>query len=177
MDEIEVPMEKVQEDIHHQIHHSDQSSGFMMKGALLSAILAVLAAIGALNAGKHANEAMIDQLSASDSWAYYQAKGIKASITEIKLALNAENTEATKQKIEEYKKQQEETKLEAEKKQNESREHLRKHEALASSVTFFQIAIALTAISVLTKKRRFMSLSLVLGIVGIIMMVRGFFFV
>ncbi len=177
MEEIEVPIEKLQEDIHHQIQHSGDSSGFMMKGALLSAILAVFAAISALMAGHYSNEALVEQLSASDSWAYYQAKGIKSSITEIKMMVSPKDSESLQNKLEEYKKQQEEIKLEAEAKQVESRHHLTMHQALASAVTFFQIAIALTAISVLTKKRRFMSLSLALGIIGALMMARGLFLV
>ncbi len=173
MEEIEVPIEKLQEDMHHQIEHSHDSTGFMMKGALLSAILAVFAAISALMAGHYSNEALVEQLSASDSWAYYQAKGIKSSITEIKMMVSPKDAESLKEKMGEYKQQQEEIKKEAEEKQAESRHHLTKHQALASAVTFFQIAIALTAISVLTKKRRFMSISMVLGIIGAMMMARG----
>ena len=173
MEEIEIPIEKLQEDIHHEIEHGHDSTGFMMKGALLSAVLAVFAAICALMAGHYSNEALIEQLSASNAWAYYQAKGIKSSITEIKLMVSPKDAEPLKEKMAEYKQQQEEIKKEAEEKQEESRHHLSKHQALASAVTFFQIAIALTAISVLTRKRRFMGGSLVLGIIGALMMARG----
>jgi heme/copper-type cytochrome/quinol oxidase subunit 4 len=173
MTEIEVPMEKVQEDILHQAQHSHDNSNFMMKGALLSAILAVLAAISALMAGHFANEAMLEQLKSSDAWSYYQAKGIKASIAEIKQLVNPKDSESLQAKIEGYKKEQEEIKKEADENQHESQIHLHKHETLASAVTFFQIAIALTAISVLTRKRRFMSLALILGLVGTVLMGLG----
>jgi hypothetical protein len=176
MTEIEVPLEKVQEDIHHHVSHSHESSGFMMKGALLSAILAVLAAISALMAGHYANEAMLEQLHSSDSWSYYQAKGIKSSIAEIKMMVSPKDSEALHEKIAEYKKEQDEIKKQAEEKAGESQHHLHQHETLASSVTFFQVAIALTAIAVLTRKRRFMSVSLVLGVIGALLMAKGIFF-
>jgi len=38
--------------------------------ALSTAILAVLAAIAGLLSGKHANEAMMNQIEASDQWNY-----------------------------------------------------------------------------------------------------------
>src|SRR6478672_9322706 len=83
--EIEVPIEKIQEDINHAAHHADSASAKMMnRAALLSAFLAVFAAISALFAGHYANEAMIEQIQSSDQWSYYQAKGIKLSLAELK---------------------------------------------------------------------------------------------
>ena len=62
MEEIEVPLEQVQEDIHHHATHgghgSEDKVSFISKGALLSAIFAVLAAISALFAGHYSNEAI-----------------------------------------------------------------------------------------------------------------------
>jgi hypothetical protein len=54
---------------------------------LSTAILAVLAAITGLLSGMHANEAMMDQIEASDQWNYYQAKSIKASVLDAKMSL------------------------------------------------------------------------------------------
>src|ERR1035437_4112507 len=152
MSEIEVPLEKVQEDIHHLVQHGDVSP-MMNWAALLSAFLAVAAAVSALFAGHYANDAMIEQIQSSDHWSYYQAKGIKLAIAEFRLS-NEASPKLT-EKIEGYKKEQEEIKSAAQKKENESRQHLQRHEKLAASVTFFQVAIGLTAIAVLTRKRRF----------------------
>lgn len=44
---------------------------------------------------------------------------------------------------------------------------LHKHERLATSVTFFQIAIALTAIAVLARRGQFMSFPGLLGLCGL----------
>ena len=173
MTEIEVPIDQVQEDLHHNaVHgHGDSTTN---RGALLCAILAVAAAISALFAGHFANEAMILQMQSSDQWAYYQAKGIKASLAEMKGQILKD--ESSFEKVAEYKKEQEEIKSEAEEKQKESRDKLHLHESLAASVTLFQIAIALTAISVLSKKRAFLNLSLVVAVIGLLQMLRTFLF-
>ena len=168
MSEIEVPLEKVQEDIQHIATHGDAGhSSFMNRAAILSAFLAVLAAISALFAGHFANEAMIEQIQSSDHWAFYQAKGIKLSIAELKSAQGVGGAEV-EAKIEKYKHEQEEIKEKAEEKEKESQHHLHKHENLAASVTFFQIAIALTAIAVLTRKKVFLLVSGSLGSIGAI---------
>src|SRR5207248_1945983 len=62
--------------------------------ALSTAILAVLAAIAGLLSGKHANEAMMSQIEASEHWGYYQAKSIKASVLDAKIALASASNES-----------------------------------------------------------------------------------
>ena len=75
-------------------------------------MLAVTAAVAALLAGHHANEAMLEQMQATDQWAYYQAKGIKRSLVENKLdilaAVGKEPREDDRKKIERYKEEQKE---------------------------------------------------------------------
>src|SRR5487761_2801350 len=51
--------------------------------AISTAFMAVLAAIAGLMAGHYSNEALIEQIKASDQWSYYQAKGIKAEIASL----------------------------------------------------------------------------------------------
>ena len=65
--------------------------------ALTAALLAVLAAITALMAEHHANEAMMLQIQSSDQWNFYQAKSIKASL----LTTKAELLKALGKKVEE----------------------------------------------------------------------------
>ncbi len=171
MEDIEVPLEKVHEDIHHATVHGS-APGFMNSAALTSALLAVIAAVSALFAGHYANEAMIEQIQSSDQWSYYQAKGIKLSLAEFRNETTP--SPALAQKIEKYKEDQKEIQTKAEEKQAESREHLHKHERLAASVTFFQVAIGLTAIAVLTRRKKFLWVAGVLGIGGAVWMAIGF---
>jgi Domain of unknown function (DUF4337) len=171
MEEAEIPLEHLQEEIHHHAEHG--GAPWISWVALSTAILAVLAAIAALLSGHHANEAMMNQIEASDQWGYYQAKSIKASVLEAKMTLAAAATEKDKEKAAQYQEEQSEIRREAEHKQTEAKANFHKHEVFARSVTMFQIAIAIAAISALTKKRRFWFVSLVFGLAGAVFLVLG----
>jgi hypothetical protein len=175
-EEIEVPTEHLHEQIHEAAEgHHQHASGFNMQVALSTALLAVLAAVAALLAGHAANEALLEQIKASDQWSYYQSKSIKENVLSTKLSLIVAMGKtidgADAKKLAEYKTDMEEIKKEAEAKEAESASHMKHHATLARSVTLFQIAIALAAIAVLTKKRPLWLGSLALGAIG------GFFFV
>src|SRR5256885_4894817 len=64
MEEAEVPLESLHEEIHHHAEHGGPP--WISGVALSTAILAVLAAITGLLSGKHANEAMMDQIRRSE---------------------------------------------------------------------------------------------------------------
>jgi len=74
-EEIEDPTEKLHESILEEAEKAREK--WVLLVALSTAILAVFAAVCSLMAGHHANEALIEQIQASDQWAYYQAKGSK----------------------------------------------------------------------------------------------------
>lgn len=169
MEEAEVPLEHLHEQVHHTAEHGGDR--WISWVALSTAILAVLAAITGLLSGKHANEAMMRQIETADHWAYYQAKGIKASVLDAKMSLSGVATEQDRAKAERYEKEQEEIKAEAEHKQSEAKSHFHQHEVFARGVTMFQIAIAIAAISALTKKRRFWVVSLLFGAVGCVFLI------
>jgi len=171
VEEAEVPLEGLQEDVHHHAAHSDEK--WVSWVALSTAILAVLAAITGLLSGKHANEAMMSQIESADQWNYYQAKGIKAAVLSVKTAIATAPDESDRAKAERYEKDQEEIKAEAQQKQTEAKSHFHQHEVFARGVTMFQIAIAIAAISALTKKRRFWVVSLLFGAVGCVFLVMG----
>jgi TolB-like protein len=85
MEEAEVPLEHLHEQVHESAEHSREK--WISWVALSTAVLAVLAAIAGLLSGKHANEAVINQIQASDQWSYYQAKSVKAAVLDAKMAL------------------------------------------------------------------------------------------
>jgi hypothetical protein len=164
MEESEVPLEHLHEHIKETAEHS--GAAWISWVALSTALLAVLAAIAGLLSGKHVNEAMMNQIEASDQWNYYQAKSIKASVLEAKMSLTGTSNESDQSKRDRYEKQQEEIKSEAEHKEAAAKTNFHKHEVFARGVTMFQIAIAIAAISALTRKRSFWIVSLLFGIVG-----------
>jgi Domain of unknown function (DUF4337) len=178
-EEIEVPVEHLHETIHEAAEggHHHLGGGFNMQVALSTAILAVVAAVAALFAGHAANEAVLEQIRASDEWNHYQSKSIKDTVLNSKLALlvalgkTIEGKDA--HKLAEYKNDMEEIKKEAEAKEADSAKHMQRHVILSRGVTLFQIAIALSAIAVLTKKRPLWLAGLALGAIGAFFFVRG----
>ena len=177
MEDPEVPTEHLHEEIHHQAEHSRE--GWVLGVALSSALLAGLAAVSSLMAGHHANEAMMSQIESTDQWSYYQSKGIKetalTSKGEILDALGRPGSTADKEKVAQYQRDKEQIAKKADDLEKEAQTHLRTHEVLASSVTRFQIAIAVGAISVLIRSRPFWLISLVVGVVGILFLIQSFF--
>jgi hypothetical protein len=177
MEDPEVPTEHLHEAIHHHAEHSREL--WVLGVALSSALLAGLAAVSSLMAGHHANEAMMAQIESSDQWSYFQSKGIKetalTSKAEILDALGKPVSGADKEKVAAYQRDKEQIAKKAEDLEKEAQTHLRTHEVLASSVTMFQIAIAVGAIAVLIRRRGFWLASLVVGVAGIGFLIQSFF--
>ena len=173
MEEAEVPLEHLHEEIHHHAEHSGEK--WISWVALSTAILAVLAAIAGLLSGSHANEAMMKQIESADQWAFYQAKGIKAAVLDAKTSLTGSTSDADREKAAKYSEEQDEIQKEARGKQGEAKTNFHQHEVFARGVTMFQIAIAIAAISALTKKRRFWIVSLLFGIAGCVFLALGFY--
>lgn len=164
MEEAEVPLEHLHEHVKESaVHSGDRWISWV---ALSTAILAVLAAIAGLLSGRYVNEAMMNQIEASDQWNYYQAKSIKASVLDAKISLAGTPNESDQSKRDRYEKEQEEIKSGAEQKEAAAKSNFHKHEIFAGGVTMFQIAIAIAAISALTKIRPFWMVSLLFGAAG-----------
>ena len=169
MEEAEVPLEHLQEHVKESAEHTGET--WISWVALSTAILAVLAAIASLLSGEYANEAMMNQIEASSQWSYYQAKSIKSAVRRCEDGLSGVPDEQDQSKRARYEKEQEEIKSEAEHKQAAAKSYFHKHEVFARGVTMFQIAIAIAAISALTKRRRFWFVSLVFGAIGCVFLV------
>ena len=172
MEEVEVSIEHQHEAIH---HHAEQSGEkWLLYSALISSFLAVGAAICGLHASHSANNAMIAQMHATDQWGYYQAKGIKALVTEMHGdLLESEHhpiPQQLKDKLEKYKKEQQDIKEQAVAEEEHSRYFLEKYETLAEAVTAFQIAITITAISAITRRKQFLLLTFALAVIGLYFM-------
>ena len=179
MEEIESPTEHLSEKMHHEAEHSSEK--WLKWSVVLSCLFAVAAAISGLQSGYYANEAIMAQIESSDQWSYYQAKGIKAMITKSQIEISSQlhftdiaNQEA---KLKKYESEQEEIKKEAESKALQSKQFLHQHEIISRCVTLFQIAIAIMAIAVLTKRHPLVYMASGLGILGIFFLVQGWFLI
>ena len=148
MEEIEVPTEHLTEEINEKAEEIyEKKEKWTLLVAISTAIMAVLAAIAGLLAGHHSNEALIQQIKSSDQWAFYQAKSIKATIRAMQPATFTDKTP------DQVKAEEEGIKTKAEGFEKDSEFHLQKHIVLSKAVTLLQISIAISAISILTRRR------------------------
>ncbi len=177
------------ENLHEAIKEELEREGgsFLKQISITTAILAVLAAIASLQAGATVNTALVLkteatrlQSEASDQWAYYQAKGVKAAVQEASrtawLAIGKVPPAAYEEKMHRYEQEQKEIQAKAKEKERERDEKLKesdhllhKHHGFASAVALFQVSIALGAVAALTRYRLVWFASLIAGGVGIIL--------
>ena len=171
MEEMEVPTEHlhetIEEEVEEAVEKKEKKGGMAI--AISTALMAVFAAMASLLAGHHADEAVIEQIHASDQWAFYQAKGIKDEI----LSLSTSPDKVTRS--EKYKTEQAEIQKEAKVSEAASHAHLEHHSILARAVTLFQISIAISAIAILTKKRLLWFISLGISCFGLYFFITGIF--
>lgn len=161
-----------------------EGQSLAQKIALMTAVLATVAAMVSYQSGSAQNEAMflknqsiLKQAEASDQWAFFQAKSVKSHIDdataafasgpEIKARFLAAKAGEDKKKSEI---QAEAQKLQAESRRlgEESEAKLRPHERLALALSGLQIAIALAAITILTKRRWLLWGSVSFAVVGVL---------
>ncbi len=180
MEEIEVPTEHLQEAIHEKAEEkkNEEKEKWMLGVALSTAVMAVLAAIAGLLSGHHVNEAMIEQIKSSDQWAFYQSKSIKseiaASTDKILHTLSAKTVDEDNSKnLARYEKEKEEIKKEAEEDAKSSEAHLAKHVTISKAVTIFQIAIAISAIAILTRRKTLWYAAIALTLAGSVFLILG----
>ncbi len=192
-DEIEVETKDLQESIQDvdderaERQHAEKVAGWLRFIGLSTAILAVFAAIAALQSSNLVNEALIHQIKASDTWAEYQADRQKDHVYTIALnglldaAAAKPATNAAASRIAEYRakiadESRKETALSDSAKdlERETEDEMRKHHAFEYSVALLQVAIAVGAVSALTRVKPIWYLSLVIGAIGSAFCVLGF---
>jgi hypothetical protein len=152
-------------EVEHQAQHGDPFAGRI---AVMTAIFATIGAMFGYMGGAtqnaallFKNEAAIRRAEASDQWNFYQAKSSKQNIAELGATLTTGEMQAKYLKeVDRYKKEKEELmpgakKLEDESKaaELESEASMHVHHRWAQATTFIQIAIALAAITILTRNK------------------------
>jgi hypothetical protein len=158
--------------------------------SLSTAIIAVFAAVASLQSGSNSNEAILEkseamlaQSKASDQWAFYQAKTVKAAIATGQAAIiDKPDVQAKLQAdAKRYRDEADEIKRDADKHEERVEEadrasaHLMQvHETFARSVTLLQIAIALSAIAALVRMKSMWYVGLAVGGAGLALFVMGF---
>jgi Na+/glutamate symporter len=152
------------EHAHHGLGGGSMTNQIAMFTAVIATVGAIFAYMGGAtqaNAGLYKNNAAIKKTEASNQWNYYQSKSSKQNLSELALALVAEEKkDFYKKEIDRYKLEKAEIKLAADKLEAEatdwdkkSDEQMHQHHRWAQATTALQVSIALAAIALLTKKK------------------------
>ncbi|MDB4958047.1 MAG: putative transrane protein [Myxococcales bacterium] len=184
--------EKIDEHVeHHAGHGAHESPKWTRYLSVSTALVAVLAAVASLLSGSNSNEAileksdaMLNQSLASDQWAYYQAKSVKSAIAAGQAQIIADTkpdvaakimADAKRYTAEGEKIKADATELEARVKENNehSQALMERHHKFAITVTLLQIAIALSAIAALTRRKPMWYVGLGVSAAGLVMFILG----
>lgn len=145
-----------------------ERDGFSGRIAVTTALLATVGALFAYqggatqaNATLFKNNAAIKKTEASNQWNYYQAKSSKQNLAELgAMLLPAEKADALRAEVERYKKEKAEIQAAAQKLEDEAKawdqrsdSEMHVHHRWAQATTALQIAIAMAAIALLTRRR------------------------
>lgn len=161
--------------------------------ALTTVIFAVCATLSTFKGGGYSTRSVLAQSQAANQWAYFQAKSIKSYIYEnqkdsMEFELKKERARGSKAIAADYEKKitahnqeikryaGEKVVISKEAKQWESiRDEAQKHsQVFGLAVIFLQIAILLSSIAALLKKKYVWVLGLGTGVVGVAYFINGF---
>ena len=186
-DHLEVEPHRLQEEIaeaHEELaemRSEQRGSKWLRYVGLSAAIFAVIAAVAALRSGALINEAMIDQIKASDKWAEYQASREKEHLYIVAAAQLTDLGSKNTARIREYNQQiSKESSKErslgaaARKLEEDSEVEVRRHHAFEYAVALLQVAIALGAVAALARFKPAWFISLGAGAVGFCIFLWGF---
>jgi len=166
-------------ELHEHAEHAKHNPS-LAPVSLTMAILAVLVAIVSLLGHRAATEAVLNQSKASDQWAYFQAKNIRghedklfANLTAIIPASNAEALTKLREEYsteaEKYKDDQKEIESEARKREQEVTVEHRKADRFDLGEVFLEIALVISSLALLSRKRVYWFMGIVSGVAGLIL--------
>lgn len=178
MEEFDSHTEHVHDQANEAAHESKER--WVTGVALTAAILAALAAITSMLAGHHEHEAMMQQMKASDGWGRYQAKKIKTLLREERIEVieqgGGKADDKLKKKVSDSQSEQKGLFDQCRALELSSRFHDHLHMFFGSGVTLFQVAIAVAAISALTRRRGFWLVGIGLGALALGCLAAGLLF-
>lgn len=171
----------------------EQKEKWMNYLALTTVILAVCATLSTFKGGGYSTRAVLSQTQAANQWNRYQAKSIKGYLYEnqkdsMELEVKKEKAKGNKILVGDYEKKiafynqsmkrydEEKVEISKEAKNYEAiKEDAQKHaQVFGLAVIFLQIAILLSSIAALLKKKYVWFLGLGTGAVGVVYFVNGF---
>ncbi len=152
--------------------------------SLTMAIVAVLVATVTLLGHRAHTEEVVLQNKVSDQWAFYQAKNIRrhtdelfADIASVISSKNAEQTDKLREKYsaeaERYRDEQKDLDAEARKLEQETQQERKRADRFDLAEVFLEIALVITSITLLSGRRLFWHVGIVMACLGIGVAVTG----
>jgi len=184
--------ESVEASVEQALEAEREKTGWTVYLSLSTAIIAVFAAVASLESGANSNDAILEkndavlnQSKASDAWALYQAKVIRAAVLQSEGEFAAPSNpelagkfrdESARLKAEQAGLESKARGLEEQVETHNARAErlLDRHHRFAIAVTLFQIAVALCAIAALMKKKPLWVVALGASAIGGVLFVLGF---
>ena len=152
--------------------------------SLTMAVLAVLVAVVSLLGHRAHTEEVVLQAKSSDQWSYYQAKNIRAHeddlFSELAAVINSNDAagiskfrEKYAQEAERYKHDKEEIQHDAKELENEVATETKRANRYDLAEVFLEIGLVITSITMLSGRRIFWHLGIVLSVIGVAIAVSG----
>ncbi len=152
--------------------------------SLTMAVLAVFVAVVSLLGHRAHTEEVVLQAKSSDQWSYYQAKNIREHedqlFADLSTAVASKDAGAmdkfrdkSTQEAERYKNEKKEIQEEARKLEGEVALERNRADRYDLAEVFLEIGLVITSITLLSGKRIFWYLGIVLGVVGVAVAVTG----
>jgi len=168
------------------VEHAEQRGSRFVP--LIAAVLAVLAGLSSLYAGRLSeriltlkNEAVLDEVTASDLWSEYQAESVKGHLYEINaLSQTGALASSLRKSAAQYRVEQKPLMREARRHETlrdaelrESTEAERRKASLDVAVALFEISIVLVSIAALARRPWLLGFAALGGVAALIYAVRG----
>lgn len=184
----DVPLEAHEHTEHLSENHGSGHDPFVARVAVLVSALAVLAAVSgsleSLEASKTlatASEATLNQDEATDAWAEYQADSLKRHLYTIMADVNPAQKDKYLQTAKENADKQNGIKVRARKAEAErtalmaaSATHEGRHHWLTGAATLFEVAIALSTVSIITRRNWLWIAAAGLSVVGLALLTSAY---
>ena len=165
------------QELHERAEHAGHDRS-IAPVSLTMAILAVMVAIVSLLGHSTHTEEVVLQTKANDQWAYYQGKdtrlhtdqklgGLADFVAITDAAKAAEWRQGNKAETEKYRQQKDEIEAEAKKLEQEAGLEQRRADRFDLGEVFLEIALVVTSITLLSRKRGFWYLGIMLGVIGL----------
>ena len=160
------------------LSRSEGEAVMKSRGAITISIYAALLAICTLIGSSISGKILSNNILASDTWAFYQAKSIKQNIFELELTTTTDKD--LKQTYSSYIRKLEDGRLElydkAKKLEAERDEAKKRSPYMSFASAFLQIAIVLSSTAILAVSMEMLVASIVIGVIGSLLLANGIWY-